>query len=140
MTRSARLLAGAALCALAFQAAAATEKVGVSSAVNPATSSVPPDAPMRTLYLGADIVFNERIVTEGAGQAQILFLDQSAFTVGPDSDVVIDNHHHRTWRRHRSRRRFGCGARCRRRQRVRGAIRKQRHRGNLARLAPGFPA
>src|SRR4051812_24560436 len=66
-------------------------QVGVSTAVNPAALATPPDAPQRALYIGNEIVHNERIQTEDSGQAQILFVDQSAFTVGPGSDLVIDD-------------------------------------------------
>ena len=34
--------------------------------------------------------FNERIATGALGQTQILFLDESAMTIGPNSDLVID--------------------------------------------------
>ena len=70
---------------------AQTPQVGVSTAVNPAASGTPPDAPRRDLYIGNEIVHDERIQTEDNGQAQIVFVDQSAFTVGPGSDLVIDD-------------------------------------------------
>jgi hypothetical protein len=65
-------------------------RVGVSSAVNPAASSVLPGAPQRTLYIGNEIIFQERITTEATGQAQILFLDKSTMTIGSSADVLID--------------------------------------------------
>jgi trimeric autotransporter adhesin len=40
--------------------------------------------------LGQEVVFNERITTGPEGQTQILFVDQSTVTVGPRSDMVID--------------------------------------------------
>lgn len=40
--------------------------------------------------MGVQVQANERIVTSAGGQAQMLFLDESAFTVGPNSDVVLD--------------------------------------------------
>ena len=70
--------------------ALAQEKVGVTGAVNPATTGEPPNEPARTLYIGNDVVFNERIQTVENGQAQLLFLDKSSLTVGPKSDMVID--------------------------------------------------
>ena len=40
--------------------------------------------------IGQDVVFNERITTTEGGQTQLLFLDQSAMTIGPNSDLTID--------------------------------------------------
>jgi hypothetical protein len=70
--------------------AAAQEKVGVNSAVNPEAQGIPPGGAARRLVLGQDVVFNERITTSEGGQTQVLFLDQSAMTIGPNSDVTID--------------------------------------------------
>ena len=40
--------------------------------------------------IGQDVVFNERIATEAEGQTQLLFVDESSMTVGPNSDLTID--------------------------------------------------
>ena len=40
--------------------------------------------------LGQDVVFNERITTEAAGQTQILFVDELTLSVGPNANMVID--------------------------------------------------
>lgn len=69
----------------------AQEKVGVDSATNPNAEGTPPHAPARRIELGQEVVQEERVVTGTNGQAQILFLDQSALTVGPNSDMTIDN-------------------------------------------------
>ncbi|MFN4090778.1 MAG: FecR domain-containing protein [Alphaproteobacteria bacterium] len=83
----AALLAGAAAFApLAADAA----RVGTTAAVNPQATGTPPGGEMRTLTIGSDIVFEERIATAPGGQTQILFLDQSTLTVGPNAEVVID--------------------------------------------------
>jgi hypothetical protein len=79
----------AALITLA-SGADAQQRVGVNSAVNPDVSGLPPGAPARQLVLGGDVVFKERITTNLQGQTQVLFLDKSAMTVGPSSDVTID--------------------------------------------------
>jgi len=87
-------LRAAAIGVLVFAASAssagAQERVGVNSAVNPEVSGLPPGAPARQLVLGGDVVFKERITTSTLGQTQVLFLDKSAMTVGPNSDVTID--------------------------------------------------
>src|SRR6516164_2620896 len=70
--------------------AIAQQRIGVSSAVNPEATGIAPSAAPRTLLVGQDIVFNERITTGPEGQTQVLFVDQSAMTVGPNSDMVID--------------------------------------------------
>lgn len=75
---------------LALPALAPAQTVGVTGAVNPNTTGTPPGASVRTLGTGNDVVFNERITTEASGQADILFVDRSALTVGPNSDLVID--------------------------------------------------
>ncbi|WP_119461670.1 FecR domain-containing protein [Rhodospirillaceae bacterium SYSU D60014] len=81
------LLAGA---ALAQDASAQEVEVGVTAAVNPTTKGFSQTFGQRTLVIGYDIVFGERITTTDRGQAQILFIDESSLTVGPNSDLVID--------------------------------------------------
>ncbi|MDB5410380.1 MAG: hypothetical protein JWL84_5292 [Rhodospirillales bacterium] len=76
--------------ALAQEKIGAQDKIGVTGAVNPAVTAVPPGLPERTLVIGTDVVYNERITTTADGQAQFLFLDKSALSVGPNSDIVID--------------------------------------------------
>ena len=88
-------LCTAALAALmlgmgATSPAVAQQRVGVSSAVNPDATGIWPGTPPRQLVLGQDIVFNERVSTGAAGQTQVLFVDQSAMSIGPNADMVID--------------------------------------------------
>ncbi len=68
----------------------AEERVGINSAVNPEATGTPPGAAARKLVIGQDVVFNEHIATAAKGQTQLLFLDQSAMTIGPNSDLTID--------------------------------------------------
>src|SRR5262249_2656927 len=70
--------------------AAAQQRIGVNSAVNPDATGIPPSAPPRRLVLGQEIVFKEGVSTGVEGQTQILFVDQSSMTVGPNADMVID--------------------------------------------------
>jgi hypothetical protein len=70
---------------------AQAQKVGVNSAVNPDASGTPPGATTHQLVIGQQVVHDELIKTGADGQTQILFLDESAMTVGPSSDVTIDN-------------------------------------------------
>ncbi|HEX3860267.1 MAG TPA: FecR domain-containing protein [Stellaceae bacterium] len=68
----------------------AQDKVGVNSAVNPQANGTPPGGSMRQLVIGQEVVYNERITTGPAGQTQMLFLDESSMTIGPNSDLKID--------------------------------------------------
>src|SRR6516164_5968154 len=75
---------------LVSHAAIAQQRVGVNSAVNPDATGIPPGATPRRLVLGQEVVFNERITTGPQGQTQVLFIDESTMSVGPSSDMVID--------------------------------------------------
>src|SRR6266567_3343078 len=68
----------------------AQERVGVNSAVNPEATGALPGAPPRRLLIGQDVIFNEHITTAASGQTQLLFLDESSMSVGPNSDLTID--------------------------------------------------
>jgi trimeric autotransporter adhesin len=68
----------------------AQDRVGVAAAVNETTRGVLPDGQARTLVIANDMFFRETVATDARGQTQILFLDQSALTVGPNSEMVID--------------------------------------------------
>src|SRR5580693_5439560 len=70
--------------------ATAQQRIGVNSAVNPEATGISPGTPLRRLVLGQDVVFNERITTGAEGQTQVLFVDQSTMSVGPNADMLID--------------------------------------------------
>src|SRR5580704_11499575 len=70
---------------------AQAQRVGVNSAVNPDASGTPPGATPHQLVIGQQVVHDELIKTGAGGQTQILFVDESAMTVGPSSEVTIDN-------------------------------------------------
>src|SRR5215469_11536657 len=70
--------------------AAGEQQVGVTSAVNPDVTGARPGAAAKTLVLGENVIFNEHIQTAAKGQTQLLFLDASAMTIGPNSDLTID--------------------------------------------------
>src|SRR6185437_15592923 len=71
-------------------APAGAQQVGVNSAVNPDATGRPPSATTRKLVIGQEVLHNEKIATGPLGQTQILFLDESAMTVGPNADITID--------------------------------------------------
>ncbi len=66
------------------------QTVGTTGAVNPASTGTPPGGSTRTIELGTDVVFRERIQTTGTGALQVLFVDRSTIKVGPNSDITID--------------------------------------------------
>lgn len=75
---------------LAFAGPAAAREAGVAAAVNADSKTLPPQQDERTLIVGHNLVFDEKITTGEVGQAQLLMLDQSAVTVGRNSTLVID--------------------------------------------------
>jgi hypothetical protein len=88
---------GFAVCLVAIAVASiltprsvAQQRVGVNSAVNPDATGTPPGGAVQRLVIGQSVVFNERVATTAGGQTQILFLDESAMTIGPNSDLTID--------------------------------------------------
>jgi len=69
---------------------AAAEKVAAAAAVNPDAYSSLSGAPDKQLRIGKSIFYNERISTDASGVVQVLLVDGSTFTVGANSDLVID--------------------------------------------------
>jgi hypothetical protein len=75
-------------CCLVWSSLA--QQVGVTSTAAGAPHGTPPAQQERILRVGVDIAANERITTRTNDRAHLVFLDGSALTVGPSSDVVID--------------------------------------------------
>ncbi|ODS00973.1 hypothetical protein AUC68_13725 [Methyloceanibacter methanicus] len=67
----------------------AANKVGVAAAVNP-DAFFGAGGARKELRIGKSIFYNERISTDANGVVQVLLVDGSTFTVGRNSDVVID--------------------------------------------------
>ena len=89
---------GGVLCAVALYStlhstlsmAATDREVGVTAGVNTTAQGTPPSGEKRTLLTGTKMHFEEKVVTNATGRAQLLFADGSSMTVGPNSDLVID--------------------------------------------------
>ncbi|WP_196223338.1 FecR domain-containing protein, partial [Roseibium sp. RKSG952] len=64
--------------------------VGVAAAVNPDAFGTNPGSSRRMIVLGENVIFRQRIETSGSGLVQVLLRDGSTFTVGANSDLVID--------------------------------------------------
>ncbi len=84
------LAAATALPLLAVSVPHAFSEVGVTAAVNVDAKGRPPGGQPRVLSLGEAVIFNERIDTDARGLVQILLLDGTTFTVGPNSQLTID--------------------------------------------------
>jgi hypothetical protein len=70
--------------------AAAQQRVGTTSAVNPEATGILPNEPSRRLIVSQPVIFDEHVTTDRTGQTQILFVDESSMSIGPDSDLIID--------------------------------------------------
>ena len=84
------LSGGLALSAMLCAMSPSGAEVGVTAAVNVDARGRPPGGAPRVLALGANIVHNERVTTDAQGLVQILLIDGTTFTVGPNSDLTID--------------------------------------------------
>ena len=71
-------------------APAGAQTIGKVGAVNPAAQSAPPGGSLRTIQLGTQIIYKERISTSASGSLQLAFTDKSTLSLGPNSDLVID--------------------------------------------------
>src|SRR5437016_3005741 len=68
--------------------AADAQEAGKVAAMATLTEGFPPDLPAQTLFVGANVVRNERVTTDAGGLAQFLFLDGSTFTLSRNSSVT----------------------------------------------------
>ena len=79
-----------ALLSLFLNETAQATTVGTAAAVNTDAFGTPPGAVRQVKLLGDNVLYNERIETSGSGLVQVLLNDGSTFTVGANSDLVID--------------------------------------------------
>jgi hypothetical protein len=58
------------------------------------TAAVNQDAKVegRVLEIGASVVHREKIVTDARGAVQLLFIDRTTLSIGPNSELVIDEY------------------------------------------------
>ena len=66
------------------------EQIGVASAVNKNTTDLTLEQERKLIDAGYEIIQNHTIETDGIGRAQMLLLDGTAFSIGPNSSVVLD--------------------------------------------------
>ncbi|NVK35841.1 MAG: FecR domain-containing protein [Rhodobacteraceae bacterium] len=74
----------------ASSSAFAAEKVGVAAVVKPNAFGSLEGKIRKTIYIGDNVAFGQRIETSKTGLVQVLLVDGSTFTVGADADLVID--------------------------------------------------
>src|ERR1700750_653517 len=65
---------------------------GRVGAVNPDATGTPPGGASRTLAVGGNVVYKEKIQTSAVGSTQILFPDTSTLNVGRNSSITIDDY------------------------------------------------
>jgi hypothetical protein len=70
--------------------AATADKIGVTSATKNDVQGIVGATP-RSLAPGSEIFANERVRTGAAATAQLLFLDQTSLSIGPQSEVKLDH-------------------------------------------------
>ena len=68
----------------------AQEQIGVAAAVNRNTTDLTLEQERKLVEAGYQIIQNHTIETDEIGKAQMLLLDGTAFSVGPNSSVVLD--------------------------------------------------
>jgi hypothetical protein len=78
------------LAGIFSNAGLAQEQIGVASAVNKNTTDLTLEQERKLIDAGYEIIQNHTIETDGIGRAQMLLLDGTAFSVGPNSSVVLD--------------------------------------------------
>ncbi len=78
------------LLLLSIQSAFSQEQIGVASAVNKNTIDLTLEQERKLIDAGYEIIQNHTIETDEIGRAQMLLLDGTAFSVGPNSSVVLD--------------------------------------------------
>ena len=79
-----------ALSSIAMAPQALAANAGRTTAVIQDARGTPPGQTMRILQPKLDVFQNERIQTDDRGVTQILFVDGTNLTVGPNSDLTID--------------------------------------------------
>jgi hypothetical protein len=72
-------------------AVARAQEVGTAAAVNP-SAQARGQGGARTIMIGQSIAHRERIQTTAAGSVQLLFVDKTSMTIGPNSDLAIDEY------------------------------------------------
>src|SRR5688572_14667781 len=65
-------------------------RIGAAAAVSGAVNAQAPGAVGRVVESGKAIFLNDHVTTDAAGRLQVLLMDETIFTLGPNSDMVLD--------------------------------------------------
>lgn len=79
----------ATLCLVPNSSAFADQAAGKAVAVNPAATLSNPEG-LVTLTVGSDVAMGDKVKTDGNGEVQLLFTDDTRLVVGPNSSLVIE--------------------------------------------------
>lgn len=78
------------LLVLPLTATAAPINIGVASAVRGAVNATAPGAAGRVVETGKSVYSHDKVTTGPEGKLQVLLLDQTSFTMGPNSEMELD--------------------------------------------------
>lgn len=76
--------------AAAQAAAGGLTRIGSAAAVRGAVKAAAPGSVGRVVESGKPLYLNDHVTTDAAGRLQIMLLDETVFTIGPSSDMVLD--------------------------------------------------
>ena len=77
--------------AFAQAAASPLSRIGAAAAVSGSVKAVAPSASVgRVIESGKPLYLNDHVTTDSAGRLQVLLLDETVFTLGPSSDMTLD--------------------------------------------------
>lgn len=65
-------------------------RIGAAGAVSGKVTAAAGGAAARTLSSGSQVFHKDSVTTDSKGKLQVMLLDQTVFTVGPDSNIVLD--------------------------------------------------
>jgi len=90
----ARLLSRTGIPVLAMAVVAVVSAAQAQQPVVGKTAAVNQDAKVegRLLEIGASVLHKEKITTDGRGAVQLLFIDRTTLSIGPNSEIVIDEY------------------------------------------------
>jgi len=75
----------------AYAQAAAPLRIGVAGAVSGLVKATAPGAAdARVMQSGGALFLNDQVTTDAKGKLQVMLLDETIFTVGPNSKVALD--------------------------------------------------
>jgi hypothetical protein len=86
----ATLLVRTALLAAALALPAAAQQIGTVASSEPVLRGTPPGAATRTLNLGTPLLRDETVTSSASGRGQLLFLDQTTLSLGPNTTIILD--------------------------------------------------